>query len=93
MGLELPFHRDADFLDMVKEDESSGSFFLSDVLHKAIVEVNDKGIEETSVTMGIGKPTPAEHFVADHPFFFVIREEVSGTVIFMGHVLEPSSQL
>uniref|UniRef100_A0A0A9D1R2 Serpin domain-containing protein n=1 Tax=Arundo donax TaxID=35708 RepID=A0A0A9D1R2_ARUDO len=93
MGLELPFLRDADFLDMFKQDESSGPFFLSDVLHKAIVEVNDKGIEETSVTMGIGKPTPAEHFVADHPFFFVIREEVSGTVIFMGHVLEPSSQL
>ncbi|PUZ44613.1 hypothetical protein GQ55_8G120200 [Panicum hallii var. hallii] len=92
MGLELPFHRDADFADMVKDDESSGPLFLSDVLHKAILEVNDKMIEEASFSMGIGKPSPAEHFVADHPFFFVIREEVSGSVIFMGHILDPSSQ-
>ncbi|KAK3119965.1 hypothetical protein QOZ80_9AG0678690 [Eleusine coracana subsp. coracana] len=92
MGLELPFLRDANFLDMVKEDESSGPLFLSDVLHKAVLEVNEKGIEETSVTMGLGKPSPAEHFVADHPFFFVIREEVSGTLILMGHVLDPSSE-
>lgn len=92
MGLESPFLRDADFLDMVNEDESGGPLFLSDVLHKAVLEVNDKGIEETSVTMGLGKPSPAEHFVADHPFFFVIKEEVSGTIILMGHVLDPSSE-
>ncbi|OEL24249.1 putative non-inhibitory serpin-Z9, partial [Dichanthelium oligosanthes] len=90
MGLELPFQRDADFSDMVKEDESSGPLFLSDVLHKVILEY--KGIEESSVSIGIGKPLPAEHFVADHPFFFVIREDVSGSVIFMGHILDPSSQ-
>jgi serpin B len=92
MGLELPFLRDADFTDMVKEDESRSPLYLSGILHKAILEVNDKGIEETSVTMGIGKPSPGEHFVADHPFFFVIKEEVSGSVIFMGHILDPSSQ-
>ncbi|KAF8701192.1 hypothetical protein HU200_033731 [Digitaria exilis] len=92
MGLELPFHRDADFADMVKDDESSGPLFLSDVLHKAVLEVNDKVIEETSFSTGIGKPSPAEHFVADHPFLFVIREEVSRSIIFMGHILDPSSQ-
>ncbi|EES08340.1 probable non-inhibitory serpin-Z9 [Sorghum bicolor] len=92
MGLELPFLRDADFTDMVKEDESRSPLYLSDILHKAILEVNDNGIKDTSVTMGIGKPRPGEHFVADHPFFFVIKEEVSGSVIFMGHILDPSSQ-
>ncbi|CAL4984951.1 unnamed protein product [Urochloa decumbens] len=92
MGLELPFHRDADFTDMVKEDEPCGPLFLSDVLHKAVLEVNDKVIEENLLSMRVGKPSPAEHFVADHPFFFVIREEVSGSIIFMGHILDPSSQ-
>ncbi|KAL5204392.1 hypothetical protein ABZP36_009263 [Zizania latifolia] len=92
MGLELPFLRDAEFSDMIKEDDSSGPLFLSDVLHKVVLEVNDKGIEETSVTMGMCKPLPSEHFRANHPFFFMIKEEVSGTVIFMGHVLDPSSQ-
>ncbi|KAM0905011.1 hypothetical protein ACQ4PT_017650 [Festuca glaucescens] len=92
MGLELPFHRDADFKDMVKEDDSKEPLFLSDVLHKVILEVNDDEIEETSVKKSIDKPLPREHFTADHPFFFVIREEVSATVIFMGHVLDPSSQ-
>jgi hypothetical protein len=61
---------------MVKEDEFRIPLYLSDILHKAILEVNDKGIEETSVTMGIGKPSPGEHFVTDHPFFFVIKEGV-----------------
>ncbi|KAL6868343.1 hypothetical protein ACP4OV_015188 [Aristida adscensionis] len=92
MGLELPFLREADFSDMVKEDGSSGPLFLSDVPHRAILEINDTGVEETSVTLGLGKPSPTEHFVADHPFFFVVREEVSGTIVFMGHVLDPSSE-
>ncbi|CAM0874876.1 unnamed protein product [Alopecurus aequalis] len=92
MALESPFRRDADFKDMVKEDDSKEPLFLSDVLHKVILEVNDDEIEETSVKKIIGKPLPREHFTADHPFFFVIREEVSATVIFMGHVLDPSSQ-
>ncbi|EAY80397.1 hypothetical protein OsI_35575 [Oryza sativa Indica Group] len=92
MGLELPFLREAEFSDMIKEDDSSGPLFLSDVLHKSVLEVDQKGIEETSVSMGLGKPLPAQHFKADHPFFFMIREEVSGTVIFMGHVLDPSSR-
>ncbi|KAF7022157.1 hypothetical protein CFC21_034980 [Triticum aestivum] len=92
MTLELPFRRDADFKDMVKEGDSKEPLFLSDVLHKVILEVNDDEIEETSVEKSIGKPLPTEHFTADHPFFFLIREEVSATVIFMGHVLDPSSQ-
>uniref|UniRef100_M8B567 Serpin domain-containing protein n=1 Tax=Aegilops tauschii TaxID=37682 RepID=M8B567_AEGTA len=92
MTLELPFRRDADFKDMVKEGDSKEPLFLSDVLHKVILEVNDDEIEETSVEKSIGKPLPTEHFAADHPFFFLIREEVSATVIFMGHVLDPSSQ-
>uniref|UniRef100_A0A0D9XQF6 Serpin domain-containing protein n=1 Tax=Leersia perrieri TaxID=77586 RepID=A0A0D9XQF6_9ORYZ len=85
MGLELPFLRDAEFSDMIKEDDSSDPLFLSDVLHKAVLEVDEKGIDETSVSMGLGKPLPAQRFNADHPFFFMIREEVSGTIIFMGH--------
>ncbi|KAE8772755.1 putative non-inhibitory serpin-Z9 [Hordeum vulgare] len=91
MTLELPFRRDADFKDMVKEGDSEESLFLSDVLHKVILEVNDNEIEEASVKKSIGKPLPTEHFTADHPFFFLIREEVSATVIFMGHVLDPST--
>jgi serpin B len=92
LGLELPFQRDADFTDMVKEDKPNGPLFLSDVIHKAVLEVNDKVIDEASFSTGLGKPSPKEHFVADHPFFFVIREEVSASVIFMGHILDPSSQ-
>uniref|UniRef100_A0ACD5WAM0 Uncharacterized protein n=1 Tax=Avena sativa TaxID=4498 RepID=A0ACD5WAM0_AVESA len=92
MALELPFRRDADFKDMVKEDDSREPLFLSDVIHKVILEVNDDEIEENSLKKSIDKPLPREHFTADHPFFFVIREEVSSTVIFMGHVLDPSSQ-
>ncbi|PNT63889.1 probable non-inhibitory serpin-Z9 isoform X2 [Brachypodium distachyon] len=92
MTLELPFLRDADFKDMVSEDDSGEPLFVSDVLHKVILEVNDNEIEEASMKKTIGKPLPRDQFTADHPFFFVIREEVSSAVVFMGHVLDPSSQ-
>ncbi|PWA36996.1 serine protease inhibitor (SERPIN) family protein [Artemisia annua] len=87
LGVVLPFA-----LEGITEmaDESLG---VSSIHHKAFLEVNEEGTEAAAATamvfyFGI-TPGPVD-FVADHPFLFVIREDVSGEVLFMGQVANPS---
>ncbi|XP_023637360.1 serpin-Z2 isoform X1 [Capsella rubella] len=65
---------------------------------KALVEIDEKGTEAAAATtMGNNKlslarrytPPPTD-FVADHPFFFMIREDKTGTVLFAGQIFDPS---
>lgn len=71
--------------------------FVSTILHKSFIEVNEQGTEAAAATacvamFGCAPPPPVIQkidFVADHPFLFLIREEVTGTVMFIGHVLHP----
>lgn len=64
--------------------------FVEYVDHKAVIEVDEKGTKAAAVTIiSIGKSAyelPKE-FIADRPFFFVIRDEKSGMILFMGKVL------
>lgn len=66
--------------------------FIDDVLHKAIVEVNEEGTEAAAVTIITGVPgaasPPKERFtiVADRPFFFAICDSLTGIVLFEGIV-------
>lgn len=84
-GMGIAFTSDADFSRMVP----GGGLLISDVKHKAFVEVNEEGTEAaavTSVTMADSGP-PA--VVIDRPFIFAIRERFSGTVLFIGRVMNP----
>jgi serpin B len=67
---------------------------ISQVAHKTFVEVNEEGTEAAAVTGVTVRVTsvpddPPFEFVADHPFFFLIRDEATGTILFMGSVWEP----
>ena len=69
--------------------------FIQAVVHKAYVDVHEKGTEAaaaTGITMGItaAPVSPPKTFRADHPFLFVIRDERTGTVLFMGRVTNPA---
>ncbi|OEL29163.1 hypothetical protein BAE44_0009818 [Dichanthelium oligosanthes] len=63
------------------------------VFHEAVIDVNEKGTQAAASTActlrRICDRTPV-NFVADHPFAFFVVEEVSSTVVFMGHVLDPT---
>jgi len=67
------------------------------VFHKAVIEVDEEGTEAaastacvmTLISQTISTPV---NFVVDHPFAFFVVEEVSATVVFMGHVLDPTSR-
>jgi serpin B len=76
-------------------DPDTGELEVSEIFHKAFIQVNEKGTEAAAITGAIlagcsaFKPPPPIDFVADHPFLYLIREEVTETVIFVGQVLNP----
>ena len=84
----------ADFSQMVDADVEP--IFISDVVHKAYVSVDEEGTEAAAATaiMAVGaafeeeEPQPVP-LVFDKPFFFLIRDESSGAILFMGDCLKP----
>lgn len=90
MGMRDAFTAAADFSGMNGRRE----LFISAVLHKAFVAVDEKGTEAaaaTAVVMSLSSAPmePPVRFVADHPFFFMIRDMRSGAVLFMGRLVNP----
>jgi len=66
--------------------------FISKVIHKAFVDVNEEGTEAaaaTAVAVDRAVARMAE-FHADHPFLFLIRDNASGSILFMGRVADPT---
>lgn len=92
MGMRSPFSTDADFSGMT----GSKDIFISRVIHKAFIEVTEKGTEAAAATAVTMKETVAEpntdqvFFRADHPFIYVIRDKESGVIIFAGRLVNPS---
>jgi serpin B len=75
----------ADFSGMT----GSKGLFISRVIHEAVVEVNEEGTESaaaTGVVMKRGGPV----FRADHPFLFLIRDDRTGGLLFMGRLVKPA---
>ncbi len=67
--------------------------FISSVLHKAFIDVNEEGTEAAAATAVVGRsvlePPPTPVFRADHPFVFMIRDVQSGSILFVGRVANP----
>lgn len=65
---------------------------VSSIFHKAFIEVNEEGTEAAAASAAViklrGLPSKID-FVADHPFLFVVREDMTGTLLFVGKVLHP----
>jgi serpin B len=91
MGMASAFDpRTADFSGMTGKRD----LFISAAVHQAYVEVNEEGTEAaaaTGVVMGLTSARPGPSFIADHPFVFLIRDESSGTVLFLGRIQDPSA--
>nr|CAB3493998.1 unnamed protein product [Digitaria exilis] len=91
LGVQLPFSPQAELTEMV--DMPAGqNLSVSSIFHKAFVEVNEEGTEAAAATamrIVLCSYTPPVDFVADHPFLFLIREDTTGVVLFLGHVVNP----
>lgn len=92
MGMPLAFSEQADFGGMTPEAE----LMISKALHKAFVEVDEKGTEAaaaTAVVMSLTsapvEPEKPKVFRADRPFIFLIRHNASGAILFAGRVMDP----
>jgi serpin B len=89
MGMKQAFTADADFSGM----DGRRDLFISAVVHKAYADVNEEGTEAAAAT-GVLMTRAAVRvnpvFRADHPFVFLIRDTRSGSVLFLGRVVNPS---
>ncbi len=91
MGMPAPFSRQSDFSGM----DGSHDLFISAVVHKAYVDVNEEGTEAAAATgvaieaRAVRRPEPVPIFRADHPFIFLIRDTHSGSILFLGRMVEP----
>jgi serpin B len=76
---------------------AKSGIYLSSVIHEAYVDVNEEGTEAAAATAVEGgarpivarKEYPPIVFRADHPFVFLIRDESTGAILFMGRVTDP----
>ncbi|XP_074056744.1 leukocyte elastase inhibitor-like [Macrotis lagotis] len=66
--------------------------FISKIVHKSFVEVNEEGTEAAAATAGIAEFAmlmPEEEFTADHPFLFLIRHNDTENILFFGRLSSP----
>ncbi len=89
MGMQDAFsERLADFSGMTGKKD----LFISKVIHKAFVDVNEEGTEAAAATAvvvtlkAISRPLT---FQADHPFIFLIRANKTGSILFIGRIVDP----
>ncbi|NWU91201.1 ILEUB inhibitor, partial [Upupa epops] len=84
-----------DVFDSGKADLSAMSeacdLFLSKIVHKAFIEVNEEGTEAAAATAGIAVLCMAmeENFTADHPFLFFICHKPTQSILFLGRYASP----
>ena len=89
MGIAFAAGR-ADFSRMADLETLGKNLYIGEVLHKAVVEVNEEGTEAAAVTsVGVRATSLPPQFTVDRPFFFAIRDNETKTVLFMGTVVDP----
>lgn len=91
MGMPNAFGEQADFSGM----DGSLDLFIQNVLHKAFISVDEEGTEAAAATaIIVGVTSLGEEPVEvrfDHPFIFLIRDNETGAILFLGRLLQPQS--
>jgi serpin B len=92
MGMPLPFSNKADFSGMTGDTDLK----IDKVIHQAFVDVSEAGTEAaaaTAVVMVRKTSVDVEEkvtFNANRPFFFIIRDNASGVILFAGRLMNPA---
>ncbi|BBM85996.1 serpin family protein [Candidatus Uabimicrobium amorphum] len=89
LGMKEAFSNSADFSGITKTEK----LMIDKVVHKAVVNVDEEGTEAAAATGITMRPTSAimndVQFIADHPFLFTISHVETGSILFMGRVVNP----
>lgn len=92
LGMVDAFTENADFTGMEPKNE----LYITDALHKAFIDVDELGTEAaaaTAASMGVTSIRPPKvvpEFRADHPFFFLIKDNQTESILFMGRLTSPA---
>jgi len=88
MGMPTAFSGGADFSGM----DGIKNLFIDQVIHQAFVKVDEEGTEAAAATAVVMKLTAIQRkiFNADHPFIFLIQENETGNILFLGRVVDPT---
>jgi serpin B len=95
LGVILPFSPGAGGLTKMTDSiEESQNIYVSNIFHKSFIKVNEDGTEAVAAQASCLERecmciSSRLDFVADHPFLFLIREDSTQTILFMGQVLNP----
>jgi serpin B len=95
LGAKLPFDgAQADFTGIT--GDSAERLFISQVIHQAVVEVNERGTEAAAATTvlmlksgGMMRQNKPIELICDRPFLFFIHETIKNKVLFLGKYSEP----
>lgn len=91
LGMRLAFDdKRADFWDVADPADVPETIFISRVKHKAFLKVDEEGTEATAATLTVIGIDCDCAFTVDRPFLVAIRERLSGTILFLGAVYDPS---
>ncbi|MEA5472027.1 serpin family protein [Spirulina sp. 06S082] len=88
MGMPQAFGSQSDFSGI----NGDKSLYIQEVVHKAFIDVNERGTEagaSTSVIVGTRGITERHQFKADRPFLFLLVDKFSNSILFMGRVTNP----
>jgi serpin B len=97
LGMPLAFDRQkADFTGIANPPDLDDRLVIAKVFHKGFVKVDEKGTEAAAATAVMGlragsmAQEPPRQLKIDRPFLFLIRDNASGLVLFLGRVSDPS---
>ena len=88
MGMPSAFGVSADFSGM----DGTLSLYIASVIHKAFISVDENGTEAAAATAVLMQKLNGEssvEFIIDRPFIYLIRDRDTGTILFIGRVLNP----
>jgi serpin B len=101
MGMQLAFEKNvADFQGLTSDPAVGKTLYISDVLQKATIGVQETGVEAAAATAvifessgaggGFGPPPTPVPMIVDRPFLVTIVDQPTGAVLFLGHVEDPT---
>ncbi len=91
LGMSMAFTPEADLSGM----DGTKNLYITDVIHQAVIEVNEGGTEAAAatavITLDSAMPQKSKilTFLANHPFIFIIQEKTTENILFMGRVMNP----
>jgi serine protease inhibitor len=90
LGMSIAFEPDS--ANFTKLYSGGGKTWIQSVKHKTFVDVNEEGTEAAAATaVEVRNENAPSCFVVNRPFLFAIREKYSGTILFLGKIVDPTA--